>query len=193
MDNLLRVGGRLHHAGLSFSAIHQTILPSHHPLYESWVMGLHLRHFHAGPLFVLGIVCQMHWPVPDAVWVTQKVIPSCVRCRRYNPVFLQRMCDLPAPCVQPAPPFAHTGVDNANPFLLRRSCGRVVCIEEKVWVVLFVYMVTKTVHIEVADGCSSAEFLDTMAHFVARCGFLSHLYSDCGTNFIGADAQCTLT
>ncbi len=187
-DNLLRVGGRLRHAGLSFPAIHQAILPSCHPSYESWVMALHLRHFHAGPSFVLGVIRRTHWPVPDAVRVTRKVIASCVRCRRYNPVLSQRMGDLPAPRVRPAPPFAHTGVDYAGPFLLRRSRSHVVRVEEKVWVAVFVCMVTKAVHVEVADGCSSTEFLDTMARFVARRGFPSHLYSDCGTNFIGADA-----
>ncbi len=135
----------MRHAGLSFSAIHQAILPSCHPLYESWVTALHLRHFHAGPSFVLGVIRQTHWPVLDAVRVTCKVIASCMHCRRYNPVLSQRMGDLPTPRVRPTPPFAHTGVDYTGPFLLRRLRGRVVRVEEKVWVAAFACMVTKAV------------------------------------------------
>ncbi len=100
----------------------------------------------------------------------------------------QQMGDLPSPCVRAAPPFSNVGVDYAGLFLLRRGCGRLWCIDEKVWAAVFVCMVTKAVHIELADGCSSAEFVDVFARFVARHGWPSHVYSDCGTNFIGADA-----
>ncbi len=53
---------------------------------------------------------------------------------------------------------------------------------------LLAWLQRRLVHVEVADGRSSTDFLDVMARFVARRGFPSHLYSNCGINFIGADA-----
>ncbi len=98
------------------------------------------------------------------------------------------MGDLRSPCMRPAPLFAHTGIDYAGPFLLRREQGRSARVEEKVWTAIFVCMCTKAVHLEIADRCSTAEFLDVLAHFAACRGFPSHIYSDCGTNFQGTEA-----
>ncbi len=185
---VVRVGGCLRHADLPYAARHQSLLPTRHPWFRMWVMGLHLRYFHAGTSLVLNMIRGSHWPVPDATRVTRQVISTCIRCKRFNPTLNQRMGDLPGPRVRPAPPFAHTGIDYAGPFLLRRARGRSAKVEEKVWTAVFVCMCTKAVHLEIADGCSAAEFLDVLARFAARRGFPSHIYSDCGTNFQGTDA-----
>ncbi len=153
-----------------------------------WVTQLHADYFHAGPTLILITIRRSHWPVPDAARVARRTISRCVRCRHFNPTLCQKMGDLSSPRVRPAPPFSHTGIDYAGPFLLRRSRGRAARVDEKVWAAVFVCMVTKAVHLEIADSCSAAEFLDVLARFAARRGFLSHVYSDCGTNFQGAEA-----
>ncbi len=131
-SGVLRVGGRLRNADISYSAEHQAILPSRHPLFLSWVRSLHLTNFHAGSSLIINIVRQSHWLVPDALRIVRREIAKCVQCRRYSPSLSQRMGDLPPPQVRPAPPFSHTGVDYAGPFLLRRSRGRSARIEEKI-------------------------------------------------------------
>ncbi len=75
-----------------------------------------------------------------------------------------------------------------GPFLLRRCRGRCSEVNEKVWAPVFICMATKVVHIEIADGCSVAEFLDTFARFSAHRCYPSHIYSDCGTHFQGAES-----
>ncbi|KAL6418584.1 hypothetical protein ACFW04_011986 [Cataglyphis niger] len=48
---------------------------------------------------------------------------------------------------------------------------------------------TKAVHLEVVFDYSTDAFLATLRRFTARRGLCRSLYSDCGTNFVGADAQ----
>ncbi len=129
---VVRVGSRLRHADLPYTARHQSLLPTHHTWFRMWVMGLHLRYFHTGSSLVLNMIRGSHWPVLDAARVTRQVISTCVRCKRFNPTLNQRMGDLPSPRVHPASPFAPTGIDYAGPFLLRRARGRSARVEEKV-------------------------------------------------------------
>ena len=48
---------------------------------------------------------------------------------------------------------------------------------------------SRAVHIEVASDYTADAFLATFRRFVSRKGLCLHLYSDCGTNFVGADRQ----
>ncbi|CAI6373551.1 unnamed protein product [Macrosiphum euphorbiae] len=50
-------------------------------------------------------------------------------------------------------------------------------------------MTTKAVHLESVSSLSTEAFLFTLDRFVARRGLPSSIYSDCGTNFVGAARQ----
>ena len=50
-------------------------------------------------------------------------------------------------------------------------------------------MSTRAVHLEVAEDYSSEAFLSAFHRFTARRGHCAELFSDCGTNFVGADKQ----
>ncbi len=90
-DGVLRVGGRLRHAELSYAARHQSLLPTRHPWFEMWVAQLHTDYFHAGPTLILSTIRRSHWPVPDAARVARKAISQCVKCRRFNPTSCQKI------------------------------------------------------------------------------------------------------
>ena len=47
-------------------------------------------------------------------------------------------------------------------------------------------------HIETVSSYDTCNFLNAFKRFVSRRGLCSHVYSDCGTNFVGADAQLKL-
>jgi len=53
-------------------------------------------------------------------------------------------------------------------------------------------MATKAVHLEAVNGSSSKDFLWALPRFIGRLGYCKHIYSDCGTNFIGADKSINL-
>ncbi|XP_011859183.1 PREDICTED: uncharacterized protein LOC105556701 [Vollenhovia emeryi] len=98
------------------------------------------------------------------------------------------MGDLPPNRVREATPFNHTGIDFCGPFYIKekkhRNRNRV-----KVYVCVFVCMCIKAVHLEIVSDLSSDGFLAALRRFVARRGVPEHIYSDNGTNFIGANNQ----
>jgi len=59
----------------------------------------------------------------------------------------------------------------------------------KVYIAVFVCMATKAVHIEPVSALSTEAFLLTLDKFVARRGPKTSIYSDRGTNFVGAARQ----
>lgn len=95
------------------------------------------------------------------------------------------MGNLPQPRVHIDRPFTHTGVDCAGPINVRLSKGR-GAKSYKAYIVLFVCLSTKAVHIEAVSDMSTPTFIAAYRRFCARRGFPQHMYSDNGTNFVGA-------
>jgi len=98
------------------------------------------------------------------------------------------MGDLPADRVQPSPPFQITGVDYGGPFFIkdRRGLG---CKISKCYVSLFICFITKAVHLELVSDLSANAFILTLRRFASRRGMPSKIYSDNGTNFVGAHSE----
>ena len=84
--------------------------------------------------------------------------------------------------------FSHVGIDFAGPIRVRTSPGR-GHKSVKGYVCVFVCLSTKAIHLEVVLGLDTRSFLHAFKRFISRRGMCSHIYSDCGTNFIGADAE----
>jgi hypothetical protein len=98
------------------------------------------------------------------------------------------MGSLPRARVTPSRPFQHTGVDFARPIWLRTSKGR-GHKAYKAFLSVFVCLSSRAVHLEVVSDYSADAFLAAFRRFVARRGVCQAVYSDCGTNFVGADSQ----
>ncbi|XP_018400049.1 PREDICTED: uncharacterized protein LOC108777615 [Cyphomyrmex costatus] len=98
------------------------------------------------------------------------------------------MGNLPPARVNAAIPFTHTGIDFCGPFFIKekkhRNRNRV-----KVYICVFVCLSVKAVHLEVVSDLSSDGFLAALRRLVARRGIPAHIYSDNGTNFVGANSQ----
>ncbi|KAL6418836.1 hypothetical protein ACFW04_011730 [Cataglyphis niger] len=143
---------------------------------------------HGGVQLTLGSVRQRYW-IPRGRQLVKAIIQRCVTCARWR-VATQRqiMGDLPRLRVTPARPFLRIGVDYAGPIQLRTTKSR-GHRSYKVFVAVFVCLSTKVVHLEVVFDYSADAFLAALRRFTARRGLCRSLYSDCGTNFVGADAQ----
>ncbi|XP_070521634.1 uncharacterized protein [Cardiocondyla obscurior] len=59
----------------------------------------------------------------------------------------------------------------------------------KSFVVVFVCLSTIAVHLDAVTDYSASAFLAAFRRFTSRRGLCSELRSDCGTNFVGADAE----
>ncbi|CAK1596495.1 unnamed protein product [Parnassius mnemosyne] len=98
------------------------------------------------------------------------------------------MGQLPAVRVTPTRPFKCSGVDYAGPIQLRVSKGR-GHRSYKGYICLFVCMATRAIHLEVVSDLTSEGFLQAFKRFVARRGHCQEIWSDNGTNFVGASKE----
>ncbi|CAH2109061.1 unnamed protein product [Euphydryas editha] len=98
------------------------------------------------------------------------------------------MGQLPEARVKPSRPFKTSGVDYAGPINIRFSPGR-GAKSYKGYICLFVCMVTRAIHLEAVSDLTAKGFIAAFRRFTSRRGHCSDLYSDNGTNFVGADAM----
>lgn len=184
-SNLLRVGGRLRNANISFAAKHPIIMPNSHHITTLLILQAHLNTLHGGPELVITLLRRKYWIVSMRSAV-RKVTHQCLKCFRFQAVrSIQLMGDLPKPRVEIDRAFTHTGVDCAGPIDIRMSKGR-GAKSYKGYVTLFVCLSTKAVHIEAVSEMTTSAFLAAYYRFCSRRGLPHHVYSDNGTNFVGA-------
>ena len=82
--------------------------------------------------------------------------------------------------------FEHVGLDFAGPLYLKLGSVRKPTII-KSYVCVFVSMSVKAVHLELVSDLSTESFIACLRRFVARRGKPSSIWSDHGTNFVGAN------
>lgn len=182
---IIRVGGRLKNADLNFDNKHPIVLPAKCHLTSLIVRHFHFKYLHAGPQTLLSIIRQNYWLMQGRNSV-RGILRKCVICFKVSPSpGLQKMADLPATRVQPSRIFSILGVDYTGPFLIKNSFLRNTK-SIKAWICIFVCFASKAVHIELVTELSTNSFLNALKRLIARRGFPSDIYSDNGTNFVGA-------
>ncbi|XP_057653929.1 uncharacterized protein LOC130892501 [Diorhabda carinulata] len=95
------------------------------------------------------------------------------------------MGDLPSTRVQPSRIFSVLGVDYTGPFLIKNSFLRNTK-SIRAWICIFIRFASKAIHIELVTELSTNSFLNAFKRLIARRGFPSEIYSDNGSNFVGA-------
>lgn len=184
-DGLLRVGGRLNNTKLSFRQKHPFILASKDILVTRLIDFNHEVHLHSGTYLLEAILRQKYWILGGRSVIRQR-IHKCNRCFRLRPTGLTPlMADLPDYRVSVSKAFLHCGVDYFGPFNITLGKKRGASVH-KAYVCLFVCMNVKAVHLELASSLSTSHFLLCFKRFLARRGPCNVLYSDRGTNFVGA-------
>ncbi|XP_045452957.1 uncharacterized protein LOC123662116 [Melitaea cinxia] len=187
-EGIIRVGGRLEMSSLSFNEKYPILIPK-----ESFLSGLliadaHQKTLHGGPQLMITYLRSKYWIV-GAKSLIKKYYRSCVTCTRYsNRSTSQLMGQLPSARVNPNKPFLISGVDYAGPINIRISKGR-GNKSYKGYIALFICMSTRAVHLEAVSELSTQGFIAAFKRFVARRGRCAELYSDNGTNFVGAARQ----
>lgn len=185
---ILRVGGRLRFSSLSHDAKHPILLPRSSHLTHLVILHYHLSFLHGGPKLILSMLNHKYWILSGRAAVRQCIF-SCVPCTRHRAVRPHPvMADLPSFRVQPHRPFSHVGMDYGGPFTVKEHRRR-NARPTKVYLALFICMSVKAVHLEVVSDLTTDAFLAALDRFVARRGIPTNIYSDCGTNYIGAARQ----
>lgn len=182
---LLRVGGRLKNADLSFDKKHQIILPIKSNLTNLFIADIHLKLLHSGTQLMLAHLRDRFW-LPRARQAIRHQIYKCLTCFRHKAKPAEQlMGDLPKERVSKARAFLNSGVDYAGPIPIRLSPLRNSKIG-KAYICVFVCLATKAAHLEAVGDLSTAAYMAAFRRFVSRRGICLTLMSDNGTNFIGA-------
>lgn len=187
-NGLLRVGGRLHHAKIAFTQKHPILLPTHHHVTDLIIRESHERNYNAGIQSTLYAIRHRFWLL-DGKNQVRAIVHRCVRCRRFKASSIEyRMANLPQARVEQAAAFYHTSIDFFGPIFIKekklRNRNRV-----KVYGCVFICMSVKAVHIEIVSDLSTESFLAALRRFIGRRAIPAHIYSDNGTNFVGASNQ----
>ena len=184
INGVLRIGGRVPEAPIAFSTKFPMIIPPKHHVTKLLIASFHEKLAHAGWNHILASLREQFW-IPTGRSAVRNVVRSCLKCKRQRAAVMeQTMAALPAfrttayePC------FTHTGVDNFGPMNVKR--GRAVV---KRWGAIFTCLNSRAMHLELASSLESDCFINVL-RFIDRRGPPKYIYSDNGTNFVGAERE----
>ena len=184
----MRVGGRLQKANLSTSSTHPVILSVKSRIICLLVVMTHELALHARPSTVMAIHAGSYY-IPSLKRLLKKVSRQCVSCQKaYARTSEQMMGELPAARTRPARPFSITGIDFVGPFYYKEG-NRRKPITTKCYICVYVCFVTKATFFDVVADLFTEAFLASLRCFTALYGLPHNIYSDNGTNFVGASSE----
>lgn len=185
-EGIMRVGGRLENASLSYSKKHPIILPRNEPIVKMIVTDTHFELLHCGAQLLKTILSRRYWIIRGRILIRQ-VIHNCVPCTKQKLLpYSQLMSPLPSSRVTPAPVFSRVGLDFFGPFFIYLKRGR-GSKKHKAYGLICVCFVTHAVHLELISDLSTDTFLLALQRFISKRGIPEEIYSDNGTTFIGAE------
>ena len=187
-NGVLRVGGRLSNSQLEFNRKFPAILPKNHHLTSLIGETYHRKYLHIGPQGLLFMMRQKFWPL-NGRNLCRKLVHNCVTCFKAKPVPChQLMGNLPPERITPNLPFNCVGVDFFGHFMIKYPNQRKGKLN-KIYVCIFICLVTKACHLELVTNLSSDAFIATLKRFISRRGKCSHIFSDNAKNFVGSYAE----
>jgi hypothetical protein len=184
-NKLIRILGRLQKSDLEENQKHQILLPASSKFTQVLIDEAHERTMHGGAIVTIQYLRNQWW-ILNARTAVKSQNRKCITCTRYRGEAAQQlMGNLPSYRVQINHPFIHTGIDFAGYFEIKTSTLRKASFR-KCYIALFICMTTKAIHLELASSLSTEDFLACFKRFTSRRGLPAHVYSDNGTNFVGA-------
>lgn len=185
---LLKMNGRVGNAEC-IQQKRSVILPA-----QSHFVYLLIQHFHqhtalhGGVQLTLRALRERYWIIHARAQV-KKLVGRCMVCYRTKKRLLgQQMAELPLLRTREARPFTFVGTDYAGYFEIKTS-DRKNSPVAKGYVVLFLCLTTKAIHLELAGDLLTAEFIMLLENFIARRGIPNELWSENATNYIGAEKE----
>lgn len=185
-NGLLRLGGRIGRAPLPYENLHQIILPGNHPLTDKIVDAFHRGYRHAGIEFILSRIREHFWIVGGKEAV-RRAKERCLECRRNrSKLASQLMGELPFYRLEMyTPPFTRTAIDYFGPLFVGFGRNRTT----KRYGVLITCLVTRAVYLDLSLSLSTVDFLMVFRRFIGIYTTPRCVYSDNGTNFVGAEKE----
>jgi len=185
-DGLIRAHGRLEDVrSLPQEMRNPVILQRDHLLVKLLLRHLHTKRAHCGYKSLIHEARRKYWII-GVRSMSKALTAKCITCRKLRKKPLdQLMGQIPSLRVAAGfPPFSNTAIDMFGP--LRIKLNRKTLKEAQV--VIFACMTTRAIHLELVNDKTSDAFLMAFRRFASVRGHPSVCWSDCGTNFVGAQA-----
>ncbi|XP_055523209.1 uncharacterized protein LOC129717358 [Wyeomyia smithii] len=183
---VVRIGSRIGSAPhIPYATKYPVVLPRDHRITFLLVQSVHRRFLHANGETVCNELRQEFY-IPKLRVFVKKVSRSCQYCKVKKSTPRPPLMG-PLPRVRLTPfirPITFAGVDYMGPLEVR--VGR--CVAKR-WNCLFTCLTVRAVHLELVHSLSSASCVMAFRRFVARRGAPQEVFSDKGTNFVGANRQ----
>ncbi|MCP3679961.1 MAG: transposase family protein, partial [Gammaproteobacteria bacterium] len=182
-EGLIVVGGRVEMTEENINK-HPYIISHKHPISYILAREFHER-AHVGTEWTLSLLRQQFW-VTKARIAIKKILKDCLVCKKlFGKPLVQQMSSLPKERLEAfKAPFTNVGIDCFGPFFVK--CGRATV---KRYGCIFTCFSIRAVHLEKLNSLETDSFISSLRRFIARRGNLSQLWSDNGTNFVGAEAE----
>ena len=114
--------------------------------------------------------------------IARHFINKCVICHKLRgKMGYQKMVDLPKERSTEAAPFTYCRVDMFGPLIIKERRSELKC-----YGALFTCFSSRTVYIELNNSLHADSFILALRRFMARRGTVRSIWSDNGTNFVGA-------
>ena len=184
IDNkeVIRVGGRVDKAVVSYDSRHPALLPYEHSI--SWLITRHMHQCgNAGVASTTAKIRARYW-ILKASKPAKSVKFKCAFCREMARRFeTQKMADLPSVRLAPlTPPFHYTACDYFGPFKVKVKRNKTA----KHYGVIFTCLNTRAVHLKMTVDCSTMEFMQVLRRFFSIRGYPAVMRRDNGSQMVGA-------
>ena len=171
-EGLIRAGGRLAKADLTFGRRYPILLPEGLEG-DAFIGYIHAKKaIHQGRIVTNAMIREEGFLPLGGRKRIDRLIYKCVECRRLRGrPMQQKMADLPSQRLEATPPFQCTGMDVFGPFKVNN--GRVTRASpgtRKIWVLLFTCMYSRGVHMETLWSMDTASFIMAFTRFEALRG-----------------------
>ncbi|XP_037033049.1 uncharacterized protein LOC119072036 [Bradysia coprophila] len=191
-EGVIRVGGRLTNAHISYDQKFPIVLPNDGSLTQLLIADAHIHTLHGNVQLMLQYLRQHYWIFDSRRIVRSFIKNRCKTCLKWSSTKQkQQMAPFPRPRVQASISFTFTGVDFAGPVYIKdKGRGKNQSLS-KGYIAVFICLSTKAIHLEAAEDLSTREFIETYKRFVSRRGKPSKMHSDHGSNFVGCTTELT--
>ncbi|XP_055604271.1 uncharacterized protein LOC129752524 [Uranotaenia lowii] len=161
------------------------ILPKTHRVTQLLVDWYHRKYAHGNSETIVNEIRQ-RFHISNLRAVVQRAAKNCCWCKVYKArPEAPRMAPLPEDRLTAGgKPFSVVGIDYFGPYNIKIGRSRV-----KRWVALFTCLVVRAVHLEAVTSLSTESCKLAIRRFIARRGPPAKIYTDNGTNFLGASRE----
>ena len=163
------------------------LLPKDHPISNLIMVYEHKAGGHLGVASTISKIRSRYW-ILGITKAVKAMITACAICQRIRKrLCIQQMSALPVERLKPSPAFLYTCIDYFGPFMVKGEVQKRV--RGKCYGVIFTCLACRAVYLDLAKDYSTDAFLQVLRRFASLRGWPAKIYSDPGTQLVGASNE----